>query len=277
MRFRSSVPLSLAILATLTALGLSACGGNRPAEPAAAPVASSAVPAAAPAESAAPPPAESTAPAVPPAPRPPAPRPVSKPAPKPAPEPTTKQEPAPAPKPEPVVKTVAAGTDLDVELLDGASSTTSQAGDAVRARVTKAIVLDGLTVVPEGTIIHGTVTEAIPLKKIGGAASLGLRFDTLELPGGARTAIATGLHEKGKSETGKDAGTIAGATAGGALLGRLFSKNGDETKGTLIGAVIGAAAGTGAAAATKGKEVELPAGTPLALHLDQPLTITVQP
>ena len=285
MRFRSSVPLSIAILATLTALGLSACGGNRPAEPAAAPVASSAVPAAAPAESAAPPPAEPAAPAVPPAPVPPAPRPVSKPAPKPtpkpapepAPEPTAKSEPAPAPKPEPVVKTVAAGTDLDVELLDGASSKTSQPGNAVRARVTKAIVLDGLTVVPEGTIIHGTVTEAIPLKKIGGAASLGLRFDMLELPGGARSAIAAGLHEQGKSETGKDAGTIAGATAGGALLGRLFSKNGNKTKGTLIGAAVGAAAGTGAAAATKGKEVELPAGTPLTLHLEQPLTITVQP
>jgi len=54
-----------------------------------------------------------------------------------------------------------------------------------------------------------------------------------------------------------------------------LSKN-DKTKGTLIGAAVGAAAGTGAAAATKGKEVELPAGTPLALHLEQPLIITVQ-
>jgi hypothetical protein len=175
-----------------------------------------------------------------------------------------------------VVKTLAAGTDLDVELLDGASSKTSQVGNAVRARVKNAIVVDGLTVIPEGAIIDGTVTEAVPLKKIGGAASLGLRFDTIELAGGAKTAISAGLHEQGKSESGKDAGTIAGATAGGALLGRLLSKH-DKTKGTLIGAVVGAAAGTGAAAATKGQEVELPAGTPLALHLEQPLTITVQP
>jgi len=275
MRVRSSIPVALAILATVTVLALEACGGNRPAEPAAAPVASTPLPAAAPAESAAPPPEEPAAPAVP-APVPAAPRPVPRPAPRPAPEPTTKPEPTPAPKPEPVVKTVAAGTSLNVELLDGASSKTSQVGGAVRARVTKAVVLDGLVVIPEGAIIGGTVTEAIPLQKIGGTASLGLRFDTLELPGSATMALVAALHEKGKSETGKDAGTIAGATAGGALLGRLFSKN-DKTKGTLIGAVVGAAAGTGAAAATKGQEVELPAGTPLALRLEQPLTITVQP
>jgi len=180
------------------------------------------------------------------------------------------------PKPEPVAKTIAAGTDLNVELLDGASSKASPVGSVVRARVTRAVVVDGQTVVPEGAIVNGTVTEAIPLRKIGGAASLGLRFDTLELAGGARTAISAGLHEQGKSEDGKDAGTIAGATAGGALLGRLLSKN-DKTKGTLIGAVVGAAAGTGVAAATKGKEVELPAGTALALHLELPVTIMVQP
>lgn len=267
MRFRLNVARALPILATMTALSLVSCGGDRPAERAAA--SASAV---APAEAAAPTTETPAAQAAPPATAPPAPRPVSRPA---AYKTAPKQEPAPAPKPEPVVKTIAAGTDLDVELLDGASSKTSQVGNAVRARVTKAIVVDGLTVIPEGAIIGGTVTEAIPLKKIGGAASLGLRFDALELAGGAKTAIYAGLHEQGKSETGKDAGTIAGATAGGALLGRLLSKN-DKTKGTLIGAVVGAAAGTGAAAATKGKEVELPPGTPLALRLEQPLTIAVQ-
>jgi len=274
MRFRSSVPHALVILATIVALALSACRGNRPAEPAAATVASSPVPAAAPAETAAPLSERPAPPAAPPAAAPPPVRPASKPAPKPTPRP--KPEPAPTPRPEPVVKTIAAGTSLNVELLDGASSKTSLVGDAVRARVTKAVFVDGLTVIPVGALIHGTITEAFPLNKIGGTASLGLRFDSLELAGGAKTGIAAGLSQKGKSEDGKDAGTIVGATAGGALLGRLLSKN-DKTKGTLIGAVVGAAAGTGIAAATKGQEVELPTGTPLALHLEQPLTISVQP
>ena len=184
-------------------------------------------------------------------------------------------EAAPPPKPEPIAKTVAAGTDLDVEFLDGVSSKTSHVGDSVRARVAKAVLVDGMVVIPVGTIAMGTVTEAIPLKKIGGQASLGLKFESLDLPGASKTAIEAKLHEQGKSETGKDAGTIAGATAGGALLGRLLSHS--KTKGTLIGAVVGAAAGAGIAAGTKGQEVELPAGTPVAIHLDAPLTVMVQP
>ena len=40
---------------------------------------------------------------------------------------------------------------------------------------------------------------------------------------------------------------------------------------------MGAAAGAGIAAGTKGQEVELPAGTPVAIHLDAPLTVMVQP
>jgi hypothetical protein len=273
MRCRTNVPGALPILAMMAALILAACGGEKPAERAAASAAASPAPAAAPAEAAAPPTEAPAAQSAPPVGIPPAPRPVSKPA---ATKPAPKQAPPPVPRPEPVAKTIATGTDLDAELLDGASSKTSQIGNAVRARVTKAIVIDGLTVIPAGAIINGTVTEAIPLKKIGGAASLGLRFDTIELADGVKAPISAGLHEQGKSETGKDAGTIAGATAGGAILGRLLSKH-DKTKGTLIGAAVGAAAGTGAAAATKGKEVELPAGTPLALHLEQPLTVTVQP
>ncbi len=265
MRYRPNVTFVLPILATTAALSLCSCGRDRPVEQASAP-------APAPAATPAPQPEPQPVQTAPPAEAPPASRPAARPAHKPGP----RLEPAPAPRPEPVAKTIAAGTDLDVELLDGASSKTSPVGSVLRARVTRAVVVDGLTVVPEGAIVNGTVTEAIPLRKIGGAASLGLRFDTLELAGVGRTAISAGLHEKGKSEDGKDAGTIAGATAGGALLGRLLSKD-DKTKGTLIGAVVGAAAGTGVAAATKGKEVELPAGTPLALHLELPVTIMVQP
>ena len=270
MNLRARIRVAATLTAPLVALMLCSCG-NRQAEAPQAPAASApapATPAAGDQIAQAPPPTAAPQPPVcSPAGR----KPVSKPKPVRTPAPAP-----PPPKPEPVAKTIPAGTDLNVELLDGASSLTSHVGDAVRARVSKAVIIEGLTVVPEGAIVAGTITEAISLKKIGGKASLGLKFDSLDLAGGQKAAIAVELHEQGKSETGKDAGTIAGATAGGALLGRLLSHN-DKTKGTLIGAAVGAAAGTGVAAATKGKEVELPAGTPLALHLDQPLTVTVQP
>lgn len=264
---------ALAFALPLTVLALAACGGNRPSDQPATPTAATPAPSE---PAAAPAPSGDQVAQLPPSAEPATPAEEVKPASKPAPKPP-KPKPAPAPpKPEPVVKTIAAGTSLDVELIDPASSNISQVGDAVRARVTKAIVIDGMTAVPVGAVVVGVVTEAVSLRKIGGTASLGLRFDSLDTGTGPKVAIAATLQEKGKSENGKDAGTIAGATAGGALLGRLLSKH-DKTKGTIIGAVVGAAAGTGAAAATKGKEVELPAGTPLALQLEQALNVTIQP
>jgi hypothetical protein len=283
---RTTSRVANALILSAALASLLACGGNRTPEQAAAPGAQAGPPAGeaqAPADAnpqtnaaAEQTPAAAPAPAVEP---PPAQAPKPKPATKPKPSAGAVAEaptPAPPPKPAPVEKTLAAGTEFAVELLDGASSKTSKVGDAVRAKVTQPVVIDGLTAVPAGAVIAGTVTEAIPLNKIGGQASLGLRFDSLEIPGGSSAPIVATLATKGKSETGKDAGTIAGATAGGALLGRLLSKN-SKTKGTLIGAAVGAAAGTGIAASTKGQEVELPAGLALTVRLEAATQVTVQP
>jgi len=179
-----------------------------------------------------------------------------------------------APRSESVVKTLAAGTELQVALDTAVSSATSKVGDSVRAHVTQPLVIDGATAIPEGSSVVGTVTEAVPVKKIGGAASVGVRFDAVELPG-QTVVIDASIQQKAKSETGKDAGTIAGATVGGAILGRVLSKH-DKTKGTIIGAVVGGAAGTGAAVATKGKEVEFAPGTPFVLKLEDATNVTVQ-
>jgi hypothetical protein len=50
---------------------------------------------------------------------------------------------------------------------------------------------------------------------------------------------------------------VGGGGAAGAILGALV----DGKKGMVRGALIGAAAGGGAALATKGREIELPAGS----------------
>ena len=57
--------------------------------------------------------------------------------------------------------------------------------------------------------------------------------------------------------------------AAGAVLGEVIG--GDAAKG----AVIGGAAGTGVVLATKGKEVEIPAGTELQCTLAAPLAVTI--
>ncbi len=186
---------------------------------------------------------------------------------------TATEPPPPAP---PIIKTVPAGTVIEVAFLDGVSSKSSQAGDSFRARVSKDVVQDGIVVIPAGSVVVGSVTEAVPLKKIGGQAKLALEFTKLELTSGRTAPISASFSEAGKSETGKDAATIGGATAGGAVLGRMLSK-GDRNKGTVLGAIVGAAAGTAIASKTKGEEVEIPAGTAITLKLQDAAQITVRP
>ena len=180
----------------------------------------------------------------------------------------------PKPAPQVIEVTVPSGTILDVAFLDALSSKTSKVGDTFRAEVKREIIQDAMVAIPVGSIVKGTVTEAVSLKKIGGQAKLALDFSTLELPDGHAVPIKASFAEQGKSETGKDAATIGGATAGGALLGRVLGKK-DKGKATVIGAILGAAAGTVIAAKTEGQEVEVPAGSEISLQLTEPTKVNV--
>jgi hypothetical protein len=271
--------LSLIVFVAVVAIAATACGGG--ARQAAAPesqappaVAQQAEPPAQQPPAAAPP---ATAPEqqAPPARRAPRPRPAARPEGEGTGRSAT-EPPMTPPAREPVVKTVPAGTPIEVAFLDGVSSKASQAGDSFRARVAKDVMQDGIAVIPAGSVIVGSVTEAVSLKKIGGQAKLALEFNKLELTSGRSAPISASFAEAGKSETGKDAATIGGAAAGGAILGRLLSKH-DKTKGTVLGAIVGGAAGTAVAAKTKGKEVEIPAGTVITLKLDSAAQVTVVP
>lgn len=206
-------------------------------------------------------------------------------APAPAPEPAASEpapsfEPAPAPEPlreEPRTAsvTVPAGTHLEVELTRALASNTSSPGDAFRARVNEDVVQDGVVVIPRGSEILGEVTEAVPLKKVGGQARLALRLTDLVLPSGRTVPVQASFVQEGRNETRRDAATIGGATASGAILGRILSK-GDRSRGSIIGALIGAAAGTAIASKTPGEEVVIPEGSVVTLRLDDSVQVRVK-
>jgi type IV secretory pathway VirB10-like protein len=218
-----------------------------------------------------------------PAPRPP----VEEAAPAPAPvpettaaEPSPSFEPAPAPEPvreEPrtVAVTVPAGTRLEVELTRTLASNTSSPGDAFRARVSEDVMQDGLVAIPRGSEILGEVTEAVPLKKIGGQARLALKLTDLVLPSGKTVPVEASFIQEGRNENGRAAATIGGAAAGGAILGRILGK-GDRTRGGIVGAILGAAAGTAIASKTPGEEVVIPEGSVVPLQLDDAVQVRVR-
>jgi type IV secretory pathway VirB10-like protein len=181
-------------------------------------------------------------------------------------EPGQPEAPAPeATRPEPV--RVPAGTVLEVEMLDTISSENSHAGDTFRARVSGNVRSDGRVAIPSGSEVMGEVTEAVPLRKVGGQARLAVRFTDLVLPDGSTVPIDASFVQSGRNETGKDAATIGGGAAAGAILGRILSK-GDRGKGGVIGALIGAAAGTVIASRTPGEPVTFAEGSVVDLRLD---------
>lgn len=198
----------------------------------------------------------------------------------PNPEPERSAEVAPAPSPAPeeprtTTVTVPAGAVLDVEFTRSVASNTSAPGDSFRVRVAHDVTEDGEVAIPAGSEILGEVTEAVPLRKVGGQAKLALRFSDLVLPSGTTVPIQASFVQQGRSETGKDAATIGGGAAAGAILGRVLGK-GNRSKGAVIGAIIGAAAGTAIASKTPGEEVVIPEGTVVSLKLDDSVRVKVQ-
>ena len=192
--------------------------------------------------------------------------------PAPAVEPQEEEEEEEEPQPRAVAVTVPTGTAFDVEFLEGVASNTSRAGDTFRVRVARDVVVDGEVAIPGGSEVVGRVTEATPLRKVGGRARLGLEFTDVVLPSGSTIPIDASFVEQGKSETGRDAATIGGGAAGGAVLGRILSRK-DRSRGAVIGAIIGAAAGAVIASRTPGEEIEIPQGAVVTLALDEEVEI----
>ncbi len=182
--------------------------------------------------------------------------------------PPAKAPAAEKPAPSYVVVDVAAGTQLEVELLDTLSSGMSQVGDPVRGRLVGALFADDKRVAPAGAEVRGTITEVVPLKKFGGQPRISLMFESLAVDNGTRVPVMASHTAAGAKQAGRDAAKIGGGVAAGAVIGHQV----DDDKGKEIGALIGGAIGTAIAAKT-GKEVELTAGTTIIVVLEDDVQV----
>jgi uncharacterized protein YcfJ len=82
-------------------------------------------------------------------------------------------------------------------------------------------------------------------------------FDRIVVRGRSYPLQATVISAIADDSHSRDAKVIGGSAVAGAIIGGL--KGGKS--GAAKGAIIGAGAGTGAVMVTKGKEVEMPAGS----------------
>ncbi len=161
----------------------------------------------------------------------------------------------------PATDTVPAGTRLVIRTTETVDTSRHSAGHRFRGQLESALVVNGVTVAPRGTFVHGRLTQAQQSNRAVGRSSLSMTFTDIMLHD-QLFPISTGeLAAQSQSEGGRTIGRTARAAAVGALI--------DGSSGARTGAKVGA----GASILTSGASVNVPRGTILETTLSAPLTV----
>ncbi len=163
--------------------------------------------------------------------------------------------------PGPTYMTVPSGTRLVIRLSESIDSKRHSAGHRFRGQLEGALVVDGVTVAPRGTFVHGRIAQAKQAGRIAGSSELTIEFTDLMIDDQLFEISTSGL----TAQTGGEAGKTVGRTARAAAIGGLAG----GSKGARKGAKIGA----GASILTAGASINIPAGTIVETRLAQELRI----
>ena len=168
--------------------------------------------------------------------------------------------------------TIPSGTVLPIDLQTAVGSSTSRVEQPVHGSLRRAIVIDGVEVLPAGTALSGHVTAARRPGRVKGRGYVAMRFTTLDTPGtGAAHISSATIGRTAPATKQKDTLEVVAPAAGGAVLGRIVGGKG----GARTGAVVGGAAGTGYVLSTRGQDAQIPKGSNLSVRLTSPVTVRV--
>jgi hypothetical protein len=157
--------------------------------------------------------------------------------------------------------TVPAGTRLVIRTIETVDTRQHGAGHRFRGQLEAALVVDGITVAPRGTIVHGIISSSSQAGRIAGSSQLAMQFTDIMLDDELFPITTTEF----KAQTGGEAGRTVGRSARAAAVGALI----DGKKGARTGAKVGA----GASILTAGASINVPRGTMLETTLRTPLLI----
>jgi hypothetical protein len=157
--------------------------------------------------------------------------------------------------------TLPSGTRLVVRTLDTIDSSTHKAGHRFRGELEGALVIEGITVAPSGTQVHGSVISASQGGRLAGSSELSVELIDIRINDALHPIATTSL----SASSGNEAKRTGGRTARGAIVGGLI----DGSDGAKTGAKVG----LGVSVITRGTSIHIPSGTIMETTLKLPLTV----
>jgi peptidoglycan hydrolase-like protein with peptidoglycan-binding domain len=163
------------------------------------------------------------------------------------------------------------GTVLTVTTDQRLSSASMTQGATFTTTVEDSVHVEGYTVIPAGSRIAGVVTFARPATR-NDSGVLGVEFDELRLAGRGAVAIEGKLTSTDPAERrqidarGDSQVVLVGGRQGvGGVIGAIGAGQESDPVSGILGAI--------GAMLSEGSDVELPAGTPVAVQLQRPIVL----
>jgi len=194
----------------------------------------------------------------------------------PEPAPIERQPPAPVARPANTVPvprsiTLPVDTTIAMRMTQTLDSATTRQGDTFSGVLASDLIVDDVTVLPQGTPVSGRVVAVQEAAHFKGNSLLTIELTSIDRKG-EHLPITTDSYSKEGNGRGKNtAEKIGGGAAVGAILGGIFGGG----KGAAIGAAAGGGAGTAVQGATRGKQVQIPSETLVRFKLASPVTVKV--
>lgn len=178
-----------------------------------------------------------------------------------------KTPPPPPPPPPPLV--VPAGTSLVVRMGNTIDTKTAHDGDSFTGTLSQPVSVNGVTAIPSGSEVAGTVVTSKSPGRFKGEGTLSVTLTAVNIRG-VSTPIQSSTYTQTVKGKGKRTAVMAGGgTGAGALIGGLAGGG----KGALIGGLVGAGAGTAGAAFTGNKDLQIAAESVVTFKLGEDITV----
>ena len=190
---------------------------------------------------------------------------------------------SPAPDPAPAV--IPVGQKFIMQLETSLHTRTTHNGDPVEFTTAADVVVDNQVVIPNKSLVRGTVVKSKRAGLLFGRAEIHLRFDEVKLADGTELPLKASITRmgfdpveaksgedpalKGEAGAGADAKTVASGSAQGAIIGLIYG----GAKGGMYGAAAGAAVSVAQMALRRGPDLDLPRSTMFEARFENPMEV----